>query len=439
MRALFSDIHPGAGHRRRALLFGAQLLAALCVLATSLDASAPAKTLQEKREATQSKLGGVREEQGAVEDQLAVENREIDSMIGEVSALRQKQAAVEAELEKKEAELEAATVELREEREHLVEVRAQLTRALGALRERLVAIYEAGSPDIVNTILESENLAELEAQTEYLNRIQSYDNAVVGRVKTLRDEVTGAVQHLSKTRDQIESAERRLYELAATEEEVAAAKEEAEARFAELKDAQAERRATMESLESQEQALADNLSSISEQIATKAAERAAAEAAAAIEAGESPGVITESAGEFPAPLNPGETAGFISESEASAPESAPEQVKGAIAAANAIAYTPYIWGGGHGSFESEGYDCSGAVSYALHGGGLLESPLDSTGLETWGEPGPGKYITVYANAEHAWMMIAGLAFDTVGGPGPRWHSSPVDSPEGFIARHPPGL
>jgi cell wall-associated NlpC family hydrolase len=188
----------------------------------------------------------------------------------------------------------------------------------------------------------------------------------------------------------------------------------------------------MNALESKEQALSDNLSSISEQIATQRAEEAAANAAAS-------GVVTEAAGEFPAPLNAGESAGFISESEASAPEAAPEQVKGAIAAANAIAMTPYIWGGGHGSFESSGYDCSGAVSYALHGGGLLESPLDSTGLETWGEAGPGKWITVYANAEHAWMIIAGLAFDTVGGPGPRWHSSPVDSPEGFIVRHPPGL
>ena len=110
----------------------------------------------------------------------------------------------------------------------------------------------------------------------------------------------------------------------------------------------------------------------------------------------------------------------------------------AIDAANAIATTPYIWGGGHGSFESSGYDCSGAVSYALHGGGFLESPLDSTGLETWGEPGAGQWITVYANSGHAWMIIAGLAFDTVGGPGPRWHRTPVDSPEGFIARHPPG-
>jgi hypothetical protein len=150
-------------------------------------------------------------------------------------------------------------------------------------------------------------------------------------------------------------------------------------------------------------------------------------------------VVSEAAAETPAPLNSGEETGFISESEASASASAPEQVKGVIAAANAIAYTPYIWGGGHASFESSGYDCSGAVSYALHGGGLLESPLDSTGLETWGEAGPGKWITVYANAEHAWMVVGGLAFDTVGGPGPRWHPSWVDSPEGFIARHPPGL
>ena len=141
---------------------------------------------------------------------------------------------------------------------------------------------------------------------------------------------------------------------------------------------------------------------------------------------------------MPAPLNPGERAQVINESQASAPAAAPQAVKDAIAAANAIAMTPYVWGGGHGSFESSGYDCSGAVSYALHGGGFLESPLDSTGLETWGEAGAGKWITVYANAGHAWMVIAGIAFDTVGGPGPRWHDPWVDSPEGFIVRHPPG-
>jgi len=131
-------------------------------------------------------------------------------------------------------------------------------------------------------------------------------------------------------------------------------------------------------------------------------------------------------------------AAFVSGSQVDAPNLAPTAVKDSIEAANSIATTPYVWGGGHGSFESSGYDCSGAVSYALHGGGFLESPLDSTGLETWGEPGPGRWITVYANAEHAWMVIDGIAFDTVGGPGPRWHDPWVDSPEGFVVRHPAG-
>jgi peptidoglycan hydrolase CwlO-like protein len=429
MRTLFSHNDPRRAHRRRALSFGAVLLAALCVVALMLSSTAPAASLEEKRDATQSKLNEVEANTGALADTIAAENAEIDTMIGEVSALRQQQEAVEAQLAAKEEELEAATKALRDEREHLVEVRAQLTRALGALRERLVSIYEAGSPDVLNAIIESENWSSMAAQTEYLNRIQSYDNAVVGRVKGLRNEVQSAVGRLTSTRERIEGARNSI---AATEQEVAAAKEAAEARFAELQTAQANRRATMDALESKEQALSDNLSSISEQIAQQRAAEAAANA-------EASGIVTEAAGEFPAPLNAGESVGFISESEASAPESAPEQVKGAVAAANAIAMTPYIWGGGHGSFESSGYDCSGAVSYALHGGGLLESPLDSTGLETWGEAGPGKWITVYANAEHAWMIIGGLAFDTVGGPGPRWHSSPVDSPEGFIARHPPGL
>ncbi|HTR75804.1 MAG TPA: hypothetical protein VMH33_11190 [Solirubrobacterales bacterium] len=425
MRTPSTDTDPRRTHRRRALSFAAVLVGALCLAALMLSSTAPAASLQEERDSTQSKLNEVKANQSALADTIAAENAEINAMIGEVSTLRQKQATVEAELAAKEEELEAATKALEEEREHLVEVRAQLTRALGVLRERLVSIYEAGSPDVLNAILESEDWSDMAAQTEYLNRIQSYDNSVVSRVKGLRDEVRDSVEKLTTTRRQIEEARDSI---AATEQEVAAAKEAAEARYAELKGAQAKRRETMDALESKEQALSDNLASISEQIAAQAAEAAAAT-----------GVITEAAAEMPAPLNSGEETGFISESEASASESAPEQVKGVVAAANAIAMTPYIWGGGHASFESSGYDCSGAVSYALHGGGLLESPLDSTGLETWGEAGPGKWITVYANAEHAWMVVGGLAFDTVGGPGPRWHESWVDSPEGFIARHPPGL
>jgi peptidoglycan hydrolase CwlO-like protein len=401
--------------RRRALIFGVLLLAALCAVAASWAASAPAKTPQEKLESTRDKLEGVRAHSSALTETIAEQNRAIDSMLGEVSELRRKQAAVQAELNEKQAELERATAELEAEEAHLERVRHKLHRALGVLRGRLVAIYESGSPDVVNAVLESENWSDMAAQTEYLNQIQSYDDAVVGRVKTLRNQVTSAVERLAKQRAEIQEARD---EVAAKEREVAAARQEAEARFAELKAAQAQRREALEALESREEALGNNLAAISEQVASEGGDA--------------------TTGLMPAPLNPGQEAQVISESEASAPASAPQAVKDAISAANSIATTPYIWGGGHGSFESPGYDCSGAVSFALHGGGFLESPLDSTGLETWGEPGPGQWITVYANAEHAWMVIAGIAFDTVGGPGPRWHDPWVDSPEGFVARHPAG-
>jgi peptidoglycan hydrolase-like protein with peptidoglycan-binding domain len=111
-----------------------------------------------------------------------------------------------------------------------------------------------------------------------------------------------------------------------------------------------------------------------------------------------------------------------------------------ISAGDEIATRPYVWGGGHGSFVSEGYDCSGSVSYALHGAGLLSSPEDSTELESYGEPGPGREVTIYANAEHAFMVVDGKRFDTVAlaETGSRWSDS-MTSTAGFVARHPAGL
>ena len=415
MRASLSNTHAGAT-RRRALLVAALLVAAFTVFVALLDAgSAPAATPREELQETRDKLEGVRGQSSELAATIAEQNTAIDTMIGEVSSLRREQAAVQEQLLAAEAKLAAATEALEEERAHLEVMRERLERALGVLRERLVSMYEVGSPDAINAILEAQNWSEMEAQAEYLNRIQSYDDSVVGRVKSLRDEVAAAVNRLADHRTEAEEARD---EIATMEQEVTAAREAAEARFAELRSAQHERRAALEALESREGSLSDNLASISNQIAAEGSD-----------------VTT---GEVPAPLNPGQEAQVITESEASAPASAPQAVKDVISAANAIAYTPYIWGGGHGSFESEGYDCSGAVSYALNGGGFLESPLDSTGLETWGEAGPGTWITVYANAEHTWMVVAGIAFDTVGGPGPRWHDPWVDSPEGFIVRHPAG-
>lgn len=123
------------------------------------------------------------------------------------------------------------------------------------------------------------------------------------------------------------------------------------------------------------------------------------------------------------------------------PASAPSEIQAAISAANQLVTQPYRWGGGHAGWRSRGYDCSGAVSYALGGAGLLGAPATSGQLMSWGEPGRGKWLTVYANPGHVYAVIANLRWDTVGnanGSGPRWH--PADAyPDGYVARHIPGL
>jgi cell wall-associated NlpC family hydrolase len=136
----------------------------------------------------------------------------------------------------------------------------------------------------------------------------------------------------------------------------------------------------------------------------------------------------------------GESTSILLTGIALPPPDAPQAVKDVINNANAIVGRPYVWGGGHGSFYSYGYDCSGAVSFALFGGGMIPEPLTSGALEGWGAPGPGKWITVYANASHTYAEIAGLRYDTSGtesGTGPRWHLE-ERTHEGFVARHPPG-
>jgi hypothetical protein len=137
------------------------------------------------------------------------------------------------------------------------------------------------------------------------------------------------------------------------------------------------------------------------------------------------------------------------------PKSAPARVKRVFAAANRIVKKPYVYGGGHKPYSQiwkkldRGYDCSGTVSHALYGGRFLKSPLDSSSFMAWGEPGKGQWITVYTNPGHAYVVIAGLRFDTsrgdrstaqemTSGSGPRWRKY-NRSPRGFRARHPSGF
>jgi len=138
-----------------------------------------------------------------------------------------------------------------------------------------------------------------------------------------------------------------------------------------------------------------------------------------------------------------------SDGTATAPAGAPPAVQAMIAAANQIIDKRYIYAGGHGRWNDNGYDCSGAVSFALHGARMLSSPEDSTELESYGAPGPGKWVTIYANSNHTWIVIAGIAFDTAhfgpttpGGTGPRWLSNPTGNladGQNYVVRHPSAL
>ena len=123
-----------------------------------------------------------------------------------------------------------------------------------------------------------------------------------------------------------------------------------------------------------------------------------------------------------------------------APADAPPAVQQIIAAGNEIAGKPYKYGGGHGKWNDSGYDCSGSVSYALHGAGLLDAAMPSGAFKDWGEDGPGTWVTIYANGGHMYMTVAGLRFDTsarrsVGG---RWTTESRPS-SGYTVRHPAGL
>jgi cell wall-associated NlpC family hydrolase len=139
-------------------------------------------------------------------------------------------------------------------------------------------------------------------------------------------------------------------------------------------------------------------------------------------------------------LRTGPQARVLPDGSAMAPDDAPDVVKRVILAANEIAKFPYKWGGGHGAWRDDGYDCSGSVSFALAGAGLLSSPLTSGGFLNYGAPGPGQWITIYTNYGHVFMIVAGLRFDTSGRgrAGTRWQEAPRTI-DGFAVRHVPGL
>jgi cell wall-associated NlpC family hydrolase len=368
------------------------------VIASVIGQSAigdPASKIAQK----QDELSRIQSNEGPLRSQIDSMNAQVDQLIGRESQLRQEQAAAEHELAVKQAELDKATAELNAEKAELARVRAKLQAAVGALEQLLVDMYKSNDPDVTAVVMRSANWSDLLTRTEYLDHIQNYDDEVVARVRGLRDQITALVTQLQATHDRIQAARDQV---AAKERQIASQHAQIQQQQSQLVAARNARQGVLEALLSKEQQIQTDLSNI------------------------------------PAPAG---RATLDSSGDAIPPSNAPLAVRAVIESANQIDDLPYVWGGGHGSFTSSGYDCSGAVSFALHGGGFLSSPLDSTGLEVWGESGGGNWITVFANSGHAWAYIAGLRFDTGGpggGNGPRWSTVMRDDTSSFVARHPAG-
>ena len=384
--------HPHPSRRR--------LLTAVLVCA----AIVPLALLGGQESSAQTQLESVRAEQDRIRDALADENAAVDAALARAGELRTRELEVSAELSETEAELASARELLAEQRAALAKTKRHLRAASGDLKRLLVFIYKNGEIDEVQVLLDADGMDDLATRAELLGRINDFETQIVERVKRLREETAekvgsteDTVARIDAARDAIEARRQRL----------ASARAEAEQREAELRATRDERREALADLIGKEKHLVDVLSTPTP-------------------AGDSQSVAPPS----------GSRATLNSDGTANAPANAPAAVKAAIAAGNEITNTPYIWGGGHGSFEAAGYDCSGSVSFVLHGGGFLDSPLDSMGLMTWGAPGPGNWITVYAHSGHAFMQVAGLRFDTSGAP-PRWQTAPRSS-AGYVLRHPPG-
>jgi len=237
--------------------------AALVALLVAAPA-APAEDLQSKLEDKEAKLSHVRERKGVLTTTISRYGDRIEKLTSEVAALRSQEAAVRERLAAKQAELDGAVAELDVAKKHLAVVKARLKRALVALRDRLVAMYETGTPDVLSLILQSDGYDELATRTEYLERIHGMDEAVVGRVRDLRNQVRNTVARLRSAKNRIEAARDAI---AAEEQALAGARQAVQERQSTLVSTRAERMDALEKINETEEELDGDVAAIQSELA----------------------------------------------------------------------------------------------------------------------------------------------------------------------------
>ncbi len=342
----------------------------------------------------------------SLKSQIATETARIGATTHGLADANRRLGVLQNALTAREAQLGRTQHALIQARDRLVDLENRLQTATHALAANLVAAYEEGQPNLMSVILESHGFADLLERVSFMHRIGVQDAQIVATTRSVRAAV-------SRQAAMLQSLEQRDRKLAA---QVLSQRNGVAALQAALLHQQISELHARGNEATKLHALTARLGHLESQ--------AAAEAARAATTGN---------------VNVGgiaiDTGGMVQ-----APAGAPAAVREVIAAGNAIATLPYIYGGGHASFHADGYDCSGSVSYALAAAGLVTSPMVSGDFEDWGDPGPGRWITIYANAGHVWMEVAGWRFDTVAlaEGGTRWSQGGGEF-SGFVVRHPPGL
>lgn len=279
----------------------AALLAAAAALIVLLvfSASAPAESLESKLDAKEAKLSKVRERRGVLTTTISRYGKRIDRLTGEVASLRNREAAVRVRLNAKQAELDHAVAELDHAKEHLAVVKAHLKRALTALRERLVAVYETGTPDVLSVIVGANDYDDLVDRTEYLNHIRGMDEAIVTRVRDLRNQVKRTVARLRTVKDRIEAARDSI---AAEEQVLASARAAVEQRQSALVSVRASRVSALKKIEATEEDLEGDVASVQAELAALLGETASSPLPA--------GPIRYGSGQFIWPVDGAVVSGF---------------------------------------------------------------------------------------------------------------------------------
>jgi cell wall-associated NlpC family hydrolase len=326
---------------------------------------------------------------------VAAETRHIRSSSRGLARAQARLRQLQADLADQQAQLRSVEDALVRARNHLTRLVNRQRAATDALRVNLVTAYRNPAPDLVSVVISAHGFTDLLEKADFLKRIARQNAEVMDAARTSRVAVTKQTSQLAT----MQARERSIADRIERRRDSALTIENA------LLNERARRLAGRDFKRAALERVQRQLASLRKRQARTA--RA--------------GIRTDSGGAVQAP--PG----------------APQAVALVIAAGNAIAGLPYVYGGGHGSFQANAYDCSGSVSYALAAAGLVSSPMASGPFMSWGDPGPGQWITVYANAGHAFMVVAGWRFDTSAlGDGTRWSHS-MRPTGGFVARHPPGL